>query len=169
MPVMRFVAPGPRVDMATAAWPVNRPWTSAMNAAPCSWRVVTWRIRSDRLSASRTSIVSSPGTEKTYSQPSVSRHSTRRSAAVRAGRGGEAMAGRVYRGPTAARPRRSAGRGVRQDHERVHGQGSVRPREDRVEVDGEQVRTVPGEPAEIDDDVGHGAAVHLGPAARAGE
>src|SRR5688500_13149667 len=54
-----------------------------MKAAPCSWRVVTWRICSLRLSASRTSIVSSPGTEKTHSQPSASRHSTRRSAAVR--------------------------------------------------------------------------------------
>src|SRR5258705_3874095 len=36
-----------------------------------------------RDSASRTSSVSSPGTEKTYSQPSASRHSTSRSAAVR--------------------------------------------------------------------------------------
>ena len=45
-PVMRFVAPGPRVAIATAARPVRRPWTSAMNAAPCSWRVVTWRTPS---------------------------------------------------------------------------------------------------------------------------
>ncbi len=36
IPVTRFVAPGPRVAMATAARPVRRPWTSAMNAAPCS-------------------------------------------------------------------------------------------------------------------------------------
>src|SRR5207342_995153 len=36
-----------------------------------------------RLSASRTSIVSSPGTEKTYSQPSAARHSTSSAAAVR--------------------------------------------------------------------------------------
>ena len=36
MPVRRFVAPGPRVAMATAARPVRRPWTSALNAAPCS-------------------------------------------------------------------------------------------------------------------------------------
>ncbi len=43
-PVTRFVAPGPSVPIATAARPVSRPWTSAMNAAPCSWRVVTWRI-----------------------------------------------------------------------------------------------------------------------------
>ena len=64
-PVTRLVAPGPSVAMATAACPVRRPWTSAMKAAPCSWRVVMWRIRSVRDSASRTSIVSSPGTEKT--------------------------------------------------------------------------------------------------------
>src|SRR5216117_1287397 len=70
--------------MATAARPVSRPYTSAMNAAPCSWRTVTWRIDSLRASDSRTSSVSSPGTEKTYSQPSASRQATSRSAAVRA-------------------------------------------------------------------------------------
>ena len=83
MPVTRFVAPGPSVDIATAARPVNRPWTSAMNAAPCSWRVVMWRTVGWSASASRMSIVSSPGTEKTYSQRSASRHATSRSAAVR--------------------------------------------------------------------------------------
>ena len=56
-----------------------------MNAAPCSWRVVTWVTDSWRRSASRMSIVSSPGTEKTYRQPSAARHSTRSAAAVRAG------------------------------------------------------------------------------------
>ena len=40
-PVMRLVAPGPSVDMHTPARPVRRPYTSAMNAAPCSWCVVT--------------------------------------------------------------------------------------------------------------------------------
>src|SRR6187397_2095283 len=54
-----------------------------MNAAPCSCRVVMWRTTSWRLSASRTSIVASPGTEKTYSQPSAARHSTSSVAAVR--------------------------------------------------------------------------------------
>ena len=88
MPVTRFVAPGPSVPIATAARPVRRPWTSAMNAAPCSCRVVTWRTDSVRDSASRMSIVSSPGTEKTQSQDSAARQSTRRSAAVRAGRAG---------------------------------------------------------------------------------
>src|SRR6187401_1147198 len=54
-----------------------------MNAAPCSCRVVMWWTASWRLNASRTSIVSSPGTEKTYSQPSAARHSTSSAAAVR--------------------------------------------------------------------------------------
>src|SRR5262245_35363551 len=55
-----------------------------MKAAPCSWRVVMWRTWPWPLSASRMSIVSSPGTEKTYSQASAARQSTRRWAAVRA-------------------------------------------------------------------------------------
>src|SRR5262245_6515861 len=55
-----------------------------MKAAPCSWRVVTWRTPVWTLRASRTSMVSSPGTENTYSQPSAARQSTRRWAAVRA-------------------------------------------------------------------------------------
>src|SRR5450759_473472 len=66
-----------------------------MNAAPCSCRVVMWRTASWRLSASRMSIVSSPGTEKTYSHSSAARHSTRREAAVRAG--AAAISARVYR------------------------------------------------------------------------
>src|SRR4029077_12493449 len=82
-PVRRLVAPGPRVAIATATRPVSLPWTSAMNAAPRAWRVVTCRISGRRDRASRTSIVSSPGTEKTYSQPSAARHSTSRAAAVR--------------------------------------------------------------------------------------
>src|SRR5262245_24372246 len=58
-----------------------------MNAAPCSWRVVTWRTVEWSASASSTSIVSSPGTENTHSQPSAARQSTRRWAAVRRGAG----------------------------------------------------------------------------------
>src|SRR5437763_16950426 len=54
-----------------------------MKAAPCSWRVVMWRTSARLPSASRMSIVSSPGTENTYSQPSAARHSTRSWAAVR--------------------------------------------------------------------------------------
>src|SRR4051812_7688633 len=54
-----------------------------MNAAPCSWRGGTGRIEMWSTRGSRMSIVSSPGTEKTYSQPSATRQSTRRWAAVR--------------------------------------------------------------------------------------
>ena len=35
-PVIRFVAPGPSVARQTPAFPVSRPYTSAINAAPCS-------------------------------------------------------------------------------------------------------------------------------------
>src|SRR6186713_2993537 len=64
-----------------------------MNAAPCSCRVVTCLIRVSSARASRMSIVSSPGTEKTHSQPSAARQSTRRRAAV--GRGSDVI-GPVY-------------------------------------------------------------------------
>src|SRR3712207_4311603 len=47
-----------------------------------------WRTWGWSASASRTSIVSSPGTLKTYSHPSAARQSTRRCAAVRRGRDG---------------------------------------------------------------------------------
>ena len=89
IPVTRLVAPGPSVAIATAGRPVSRPWTSAMNAAPCSWRVVTCRMRLSSASASRMSIVSSPGTENTHSQPSAARQSTSRREAV--GRGSVGM------------------------------------------------------------------------------
>jgi hypothetical protein len=89
IPVTRLVAPGPSVAIATAGRPVRRPWTSAMNAAPCSWRVVTWVMRVSSARASRMSIVSSPGTENTHSQPSAARQSTRSWAAV--GRGSVGM------------------------------------------------------------------------------
>src|SRR5215831_11647370 len=80
-PVIMFVAPGPSVAMQTPARPVSRPYTSAMNAAPCSWRVVTNLIRLSS-SASMTSMFSSPGMPKMYSTPSFSRHSTSNAAAV---------------------------------------------------------------------------------------
>ena len=60
MPVIRFVAPGPSVPRHTPARPVRRPWTSAMNAAPCSWRTMTISIDDSRR-ASTISSVSSPG------------------------------------------------------------------------------------------------------------
>ena len=57
-------APGPRVARHTPARPARRPQTSAMKAAPCSWRTATKRIDESR-SASFRSRVSSPGTPKT--------------------------------------------------------------------------------------------------------
>jgi len=62
-PVMRFVAPGPSVARHTPALPVSRPYTSAMNAAPCSWRVMTKRMDEPSKASSR-SMFSSPGTPK---------------------------------------------------------------------------------------------------------
>ncbi len=84
-PVTRLVAPGPRVAKQTPGLPVSRPQTSAMKAAPCSWRVVTKWIVLSR-SASMTSMFSSPGIPKMVSTPSFSRHRMKSSAAfIRAG------------------------------------------------------------------------------------
>ena len=83
-PVTRLVAPGPRVARHTPARPVRRPYTSAMNAAPCSWRVTTNWIELSS-SASMTSMFSSPGMPKRYSTPSFSRHWTNSFAAFIAG------------------------------------------------------------------------------------
>ncbi len=63
-PVVRFVAPGPRVARHTPARPVSRPQTSAMKAAACSWRTATKRTGESRRASFRSS-VSSPGTPKT--------------------------------------------------------------------------------------------------------
>jgi hypothetical protein len=81
-PVSRFVAPGPSVERQTPAAPVSRPWTSAMNAAPCSWRQGT-NATSESRSEKRTSSVSSPGSPNTWSTPSASRPATSRSETVR--------------------------------------------------------------------------------------
>src|SRR5881398_2787802 len=101
-PVRRLVAPGPSVARQTRALPLSRPCTSAMNAAPCSWRV--WRKWiSESSSASSSASVSSPGTPKAQSTPSFSRQRTsssavvihlrlwhsRRAYAIAAGRGGD--------------------------------------------------------------------------------
>jgi hypothetical protein len=77
-PVRRLVAPGPSVPRQHAALPVRRPYTSAMNAAACSWRH-TMNRTFDSSSEIITSAFSSPGTPKMYSQPSFSRHRTNRS------------------------------------------------------------------------------------------
>ena len=49
-----------------------------MNAAPCSWRASTKRMR-ESASESRMSRISSPGRPNTYWTPSFSRHLTIRS------------------------------------------------------------------------------------------
>src|SRR5438552_17289819 len=74
-----------------------------MNAAPCSWRTVMWRMASVCDNASRTSSVSSPGTEKTYSQPSASRQATSSSAAVATGGSVRARAGAALPGGSGGR------------------------------------------------------------------
>ena len=40
-PSCMLIAPGPNVADTAPARPVTRPYISAMNAAPCSWRVST--------------------------------------------------------------------------------------------------------------------------------
>ena len=71
-PVSKLVAPGPRVERQTPAFPVSRPWTSAMKAAPCSCRAATnWICEST--SEFKTSSVSSPGTPKIHCTSSFSR------------------------------------------------------------------------------------------------
>jgi len=79
-PVRRFVAPGPSVARQTPAFPVRRPYTSAMNAAPCSCRTRMTRIREPARESS-TSRFSSPGRAKRNSTPSFSRQATSNSVA----------------------------------------------------------------------------------------
>src|SRR5438270_538012 len=49
---------------------------AALNAAPCSWRTMTWVIRLLSSRASPRAKVSSPGSANTCWTPSFSRHST---------------------------------------------------------------------------------------------
>src|SRR5438105_2128974 len=102
-PVMRLVAPGPSVARHTPARPLRRPQTSAMNAAPCSCRHGMKRMP-ESTSPSVKASVSSPGSPKTVSTPSLARHRTRssaaftsRSAARRASRPAPAAARRAAR------------------------------------------------------------------------
>src|SRR5829696_3650052 len=85
-PVTRLVAPGPSVPRQTPARRVRRPYMSAMYAPPCSCRTGTNVIEESSSDSFRSS-VSSPGMPKTYSTPSVSRHSTNRSDAFRSATG----------------------------------------------------------------------------------
>ena len=77
--VVKFVAPGPRVETQTPVFPVKRPYTAAINPAPCSCLVNINLILLDLLRLSRKSRFSSPGMPKTYSQPSASKHSINKS------------------------------------------------------------------------------------------
>ena len=78
--VTRLQAPGPSVARHTPARPVSLPCTSAMNAAPCSWRVVMKRMLLSS-STSITSMFSSPGIPKIVPTSSFSRQRTNSSAA----------------------------------------------------------------------------------------
>src|SRR5690625_207946 len=78
-PVNRLVAPGPKVERQTPAFPVSRPQTLAMKAAPCSWRQGTNSMDEESRAKSNASF-SSPGTPKMWFTPSVSRHLTKSSA-----------------------------------------------------------------------------------------
>src|SRR6201993_4020517 len=80
-PNCMLIAPGPNVADTTAARPVTRPYISAMNAAPCSCRVSTYRIE-DAASAWVKRMFSSPGNPNTTETPSFSRHLTINCAAV---------------------------------------------------------------------------------------
>src|SRR4051794_18903658 len=64
--------------MQTPGLPVSRPCVAAMNAAACSWRVMTSLIE-DWRRLSTTSRFSSPGTPKMRSTPSFSSARTSRS------------------------------------------------------------------------------------------
>src|SRR5258708_7204268 len=75
-PVRRLVAPGPSVARQTPGYDVSRPETSAMNAAPCSWRTTTCVILELSASARPSASVSSPGSANTWRTPSFSRHAT---------------------------------------------------------------------------------------------
>ena len=77
-PVIRFVTPGPSVARQTPAFPVNLPYTSAINAAACS---CLHKINSILLFLSEIikSAFSSPGIPKILVTPSASRHFTNKS------------------------------------------------------------------------------------------
>src|ERR1700677_1484834 len=80
-PSCMLIAPGPSVAETTAARPVTRPYISAMNDAGCACRVSTYRML-DEASACTKRMFSSPGSPKTTSTPSFSRHLTISSAAL---------------------------------------------------------------------------------------
>src|SRR5580693_4465217 len=73
MPVIRFVAPGPLVAIATPTLPVTRANPSAANTAPCSCRVRMCRTPLPS-SASYSGMIAPPGYPNTRSTPSARRH-----------------------------------------------------------------------------------------------
>src|SRR5208282_712716 len=73
MPVIKFVAPGPLVAIATPTLPVTRANPSAANTAPCSCRVRTCRT-SLPSSASYNGMIAPPGYPNTRSTPSARMH-----------------------------------------------------------------------------------------------
>src|SRR5919202_3430077 len=79
----RLIAPGPRVALQTPAFPVARPYISAIKDADCSWCTKMNRMEEDEFfNASIKWIFSSPGIPKTYFTPSFSRHLTKSWATV---------------------------------------------------------------------------------------
>ena len=78
-PVVRFVAPGPKVERHTPTLCVNLPYISAIKAAACSCLTRTNFIVSESASEIIRSAFSSPGKPKMYSTPSFSKHSMKRS------------------------------------------------------------------------------------------
>src|SRR5579875_1076915 len=73
IPGTRFVAPGPDVAMQPPAFPVVRAEPPAANAAPCSWRTRTCRIRCSEKNASCTGMIVPPGYPNATSTPSATR------------------------------------------------------------------------------------------------
>jgi hypothetical protein len=77
-PVVRFVAPGPKVERHTPTFCVSLPYISAIKAAPCSCLTkmnLIFEFNNDIIK----SLVSSPGKPKIYSTPSDSKHLMKRS------------------------------------------------------------------------------------------
>ncbi|MGC2381614.1 MAG: hypothetical protein WA631_00740, partial [Nitrososphaeraceae archaeon] len=78
-PVVRFVAPGPRVERHTPTLPVNLPYISAIKAAACSCRtrinLIDWELANEIIR----SAFSSPGNPKMNFIFSASKHFIKRS------------------------------------------------------------------------------------------
>ena len=166
MPVTRLVAPGPRVAIATAAaagQPAVDVGHEGRALLVAGGDVADPRV--DRDSASRTSIVSSPGTEKTYSSPRP--RGTRRGGAPHCGRDrGLGHRAECIGGARLDLPRTYPWGVVRarRAHEGIHGHDAVGRRDDRVEVDLEDVLASDDELAERDQEPSERVDLDAGPA-----